>query len=189
MGDSELWLSFTSPDPSRVGPRPGDPVSADLTRDAGLCEISGEVWESGLEGSLVIRVTEVNRLQRRRFVRVRVHFGTVVGTLLDAADQPIEIMPVRIVDLSGGGISFEAESPLNHDDRLRVPIPLGEGAPVDAVVTVVDIAEEIEPNERGEYEIAYGTRAVFSKISEADRRRVIHFVFRAQAEARSRVAR
>ena len=108
-------------------------------------------------------------MQRRSFVRV--HTPQVVTlSAIDGVKQS-----VNTIDLSGGGMLITGADGLEADEPVRFSLAMGGGEPdIAGVARVVRITD--------------GDRRalVFEQIDEADRQRLIRFVFDLMRNARAR---
>ncbi len=111
--------------------------------------------------------------QRREFVRVPALQDVVLGE--DPASARIA---GKAIDLSGGGMLLSGAGGLELESVVRFSLALGTGA-----VEIEGRARVVRADEEGRRAL------VFEQISQADRQRLIHFVFERQREALAKVGR
>ena len=125
------------------------------------------------QGTLRLRVVEVLEVhQRRNFVRVRSPRPIVIDTGPDG--PPIDSFAL---DLSGGGLLLAGPDYLEEGQRMTVRLRL---EPHGAVIECAGRVVRVDDN---------GHRGVaFDEISDADRDRLIHYIFdRERAERRAMI--
>ncbi|MFN8526903.1 MAG: PilZ domain-containing protein [Chloroflexota bacterium] len=185
----DLWLWF--PDLAGAVGRPteGQSIRIEIAISTGLYTAEGVVVDDRLQGSVVVQVTAVERVQRRRFLRVPARLPRVPVTRLDPLDGAGlgdgEDVEAQVVDLSAGGVRLESPVLLRPRDVLRVPLDLGEGQTIEPIATVISVFPEEDHSLGGEPLTVYEVRAHFTRISEPDRQRVIQWAFRQQNGSRT----
>ncbi len=139
-----------------------EPALLEYTSTRGVVRMKGEaVFEQRSLVRFHVRGdTEV--IQRREFVRVH----TPQQVLLGDPPRDEDVPPAHTVDLSGGGMLLAGAENLRVGDAVRFRMRLGEQtATVGGVARVIRIHHD-------------GKRALmFDQIDEADRQRLIRFVF------------
>lgn len=108
-------------------------------------------------------------MQRRSFVRV----STPQAVTLEDGDGAER--SVHIVDLSGGGMLVSGAPPLSPDETVGFSMGLGDGQPA-----ICGRARVIRISADDRHAL------VFEQIDEADRQRLIRFVFECMRTARAR---
>jgi c-di-GMP-binding flagellar brake protein YcgR len=104
-------------------------------------------------------------------------------TLPPAGDEPRRQVDAETLDLAGGGIACTMAERVDVGSPVEVAIPLGDrpGVPVTARGHVVRVVAQ--PSAR---RFTYRVGIVFDGIAEADRQRLINFIFAKQREFRQR---
>jgi hypothetical protein len=144
----------------------GHDVAVELTSGRGIYKHNGKL-RADREGTLSIELSgEVERVQRREFVRVSAHVTVNVRGI----DEPLGGETVTI-DISGGGlrISDPWALPLGLDVRVELRLPDGE--PVHALGRVVRAAAE---NEKG---------ICIDDLARPDEDRLIRFIRERERQA------
>ena len=137
----------------------GHDIAVELSSGRGIYRHSGTL-KADREGTLSIELTgEVERIQRREFVRVDAHVPVTVRGL----DEPLG-GETSTLDVSGGGIRISDpwSLPLGLDVRVELSLPDGES--VQALGRVVRVAAE---DEKG---------ISFEDLARADEDRLIRFI-------------
>ena len=153
----------------RQAPLPGEgPPVLEWTSSRGVVRIEGSVeWEeSDLVRFEVADVVDVD--QRREHVRVR-----VPRPIMLAVESSPRGLGTFAIDLSGGGMLLAGPDTLKVGDRIRFRLRLdAANEPIDGVGRVVRYG-------------AGGYRAIaFDELGEADRERLIHFIFEFERASR-----
>ena len=101
---------------------------------------------------------------------MRVALPPVSAVRLSRTGRPLGLLGLSVVDLSAGGIRMQTGEMLRAGERLRLSLRLDEGEPISAIVEV----------------LAPGTTAQgrFDIITEADRRRIVQYVYRLEVAER-----
>jgi hypothetical protein len=138
----------------------------ECTTDRGVLHLAGEA--DRVEHDVIkFRVLETLDLEQRRS-----HFRVpAVRPVVVAVGSEAELSTFSI-DVSGGGMLIAGPDSLQIDQHVEFRLVLGDDEKVSGSGVVVRIADG-------------GRRAVmFEQMSEADRERVIRFIFRSQRAAR-----
>jgi c-di-GMP-binding flagellar brake protein YcgR len=122
----------------RIGRLVGHDVAVEITSGRGIYRYSGKL-SGQQEGTLTISLSgEVERIQRREFVRIPAHLEVGVrGVDEDIGGE------TTTVDVSGAGIQITDKwnLPLGLDVRVELKLP-GEGPPLRALGRVVRVGAE-----------------------------------------------
>ena len=147
-----------SPAPPATG---GEPPVLEWTSARGIVRLRGKAeWEA--PDLVRFEVADLIDLQQRR-EHVRVHAPRPV--VLEVDDKPDELGTFAI-DISGGGILLAGPDTLNIGDRLRFRLLLASAE------LAIDGSGQVVRYGPGGY------RAIaFTDVSEADRERMIRFIF------------
>ena len=137
-----------------------DPATLEYATSRGVVRLVGEAH---FEDESVIRFRadrDPEVIQRRAFVRVHTPQEVALETLSSGGSTQ-----VYTIDLSGGGMLLSGGRPLERDDTVSFEIRLHDQDPIRGVARVVRVQAD-------------GQRAMeFAEIEEADRQRLIRFVF------------
>lgn len=166
-----IWLDQEIPEASR--PHAGQAIQVLAPRSDALRLVPCRLVESSNGGSLQVAISgRASRLQRREDVRAAVDLPPISAVRLSLTGRPLGLLGVRVMDLSAGGIRMQADQMLRAGQRLRVVLRIDEGDPITPTVEV----------------LVPGTTAQgrFDPLSDADRRRIVQFVYRQEVAARRR---
>jgi PilZ domain len=144
----------------------GHDIAVELSSGRGIYRHSGKL-KADREGTLTIELSgEVERIQRREFVRVDAHVAVTVR----GVDEPLG-GDTSTLDVSGGGIRIADpwELPLGLDVRVELALPDGEA--VHALGRVVRAAAE------GEKGIS------FEDLARPDEDRLIRYIRERERQA------
>jgi hypothetical protein len=164
-----IWLDEELPEGSR--PATGQAIQVLSPRPDALRLIPCRLVEASGGGSLQVAISgRVSRLQRRDDVRMRVELPPISAVRLSKTGRPLELLGLTVVDLSAGGLRMHANEVLRGGERLRLVLRLDDGEPISPTVEV----------------LVPGTSAQgrFDVIAEADRRRIVQYVYRQELAAR-----
>jgi hypothetical protein len=164
-----IWLDQELPEASR--PAVGQAIQVLAPRSDALRLIPCRLLEESAGGSLQVAIAgRVSRLQRREDVRMRVSLPPISAVRLSASGRPLGLLGLTVVDLSAGGIRLQTIETLRAGERLRIVLRLDEGDPITPIVEILVPGSTAQ----GRFEV----------ISEADRRRVVQFVYRQELKQR-----
>jgi hypothetical protein len=144
----------------------GHDIAVELSSGRGIYRHSGSL-KADREGTLTIELSgEVERIQRREFVRVDAHVAVTVR----GVDEPLG-GETSTLDVSGGGIRISDpwELPLGLDVRVELSLPGGDA--VHALGRVVRAAAE------GEKGIS------FDDLARPDEDRLIRYIRERERQA------
>ena len=150
-------------------PEPIEPMLLEYTSAHGLVRLRGEAV---LEERDLLRFTaaeEPEIVQRREFVRVE-----DVQPVVVEAGGPRDAVKTHAIDVSGGGMLLSGAERLELDAQIRFRLELEGELPIEGRARVV----RADGGER--------RGVVFEEIDEADRQRLIRFVFDRQRAALAR---
>jgi hypothetical protein len=166
-----FWVWFDCDVPRERCPEVGQALQVLVSAPDSLRLVPCRVIEEGRGGSLQLTVSgRLSRVQRRDHVRARVDLPPVSAVRLDADDEVVGLVGVRLLDLSAGGVRFQTHEPLRSVERLRLVLRLDDGPPLTPTVEVV------EPG--------VVARGRFSVMPERERRRIVQFVYRQELAER-----
>jgi hypothetical protein len=165
VGDGSVTVVLTVRD-DRFKRLLGHDIFVELSSGRGIYRHNGKL-RADREGTLSIDLTgEVERIQRREFVRVDAHVPVSVRGIEEALGGDTSTL-----DVSGGGIRIADpwELPLGLDVRVELALPNGE--PVRALGRVVRAAAE------GEKGIS------FDDLARPDEDRLIRYIRERERQA------
>ena len=165
IGEGHVVLGLArAPDEPLVAGAEGTVESTDVR---GLHRVTGTLDPNQREPDLVtLRWQEVQDIQRRQFVRVE------TACIVEVRRQGRDPIPTYTVNVSGSGFLLAGPDDLEEGDEVELTVRLGEGhEPLEVTADVVRITAD-------------GHRGVhITRIEDADRERLIHFVFECQRAA------
>jgi hypothetical protein len=164
-----IWLDQELPEASR--PAVGQAIQVLAPRPDALRLIPCRLIEESAGGSLQVAISgRVSRLQRRDDVRMRVELPPISAVRLSATGKPLGLLGLTVLDLSAGGIRLRTIETLRAGERLRVMLRLDDGDPITPIVEVLVPGATAQ----GRFEV----------ISEADRQRIVQYVYRQELAER-----
>ena len=101
---------------------------------------------------------------------MRVDLPPISAVRLSALGKPMGLLGLTVVDLSAGGIRLQTIESLRAGERLRLKLRLDDGEPIMPVVEVLVPGSTAQGR--------------FEMISEADRRRIVQYVYRQELAER-----
>jgi hypothetical protein len=127
---------------------------------------------------------DVRRLDQRRYPRVRVALTPTTAFQIHAGGQPPVPVPVRILELSGGGARIESLQPFEAGQVLQILVPIPDVQPVFVVSTVLQVLSSpgptrIRPTDRTIL------RVELSRLLAAERRLILRYVAQEREEVNS----
>lgn len=165
VGDGTVTVVLTVRD-ERFQRLIGHEIAVELTSGRGIYRHGGKL-KADRQGTLSIELSgEVERIQRREFVRVDAH----VTVAVQGIDEPLG-GETSTLDVSGGGVRISDPwgLPLGLDVRVELSLPGGEA--VRALGRIVRVAAE------GEKGIS------FEDLARADEDRLIRFIRERERQA------
>ncbi len=124
---------------------------------------------------VVEKPNSFNEIQRRQWVRVPAKI--LMRYCLTGEDQAGVIYEGTTVDISGGGICFLTKDPIEAGQILDVEINLPNRDPIFCQLKILRLLEKA--SKEGEVSKAVSE---FCEISEAQRDRIVSFIFEKQRE-------
>ena len=122
----------------RIARLVGHDVAVEITSGRGIYRYGGKL-SGQQEGTLTISLTgDVERIQRREFVRIPAHLDVTVRGVDEAIGGE-----TTTIDVSGAGIQVNDKwnMPLGIDVRVELKLP-GDGPPLKALGRVVRVGAE-----------------------------------------------
>ena len=168
-GGPEVVLVVLTEHDEHTGERP-DPATLEYTSQRGVIRMQGEAAFTDRTLVRFHAAGEPEVDQRRAFVRVHASRELTLGPSLAAGSAP-----AYTLDVSGGGMLLFGADHLELDDTLSFEMDVDETeAPIAGIARVVRVDAD-------------GRRALhFERIAEADRERLIRFVFACLRTARAK---
>jgi hypothetical protein len=164
-----IWLDQELPEESR--PQVGQAIQVLAPRSDALRLIPCRLVEESGGSSIQVAISgRVSRLQRRDDVRMRVELPPISAVRFSATGKPLGLLGLTVVDLSAGGIRLQTIEKLRAGERLRIMLRLDEGDPITPIVEILVPGTVVQ----GRFEV----------ISEADRRRIVQYVYRQELAER-----
>ena len=120
------------------------------------------------------------RIQRRNFVRLDTRIPMRYMELDDNMQPLSEELTATTVDISGGGLMFTTNSPVEQGKTLEVRVCFDDGT----ILTAVGKAVRVIDNVSGKDKKSVGVE--FTLIEERERDKIIRFIFHQQRELRQR---
>lgn len=164
--------------------RIGDLITVSYNDDNAIYSFDAQVdrRQGGVDQTITVQTpADIRRVQRRNFVRIDVTLPMVYYTVDDTAGQYSSGVQTKVIDISGGGLRFESDRPLDKDLVLDLVVELGGGERISAIGQVVR-SLPIEKSGFNKYSIGIQ----FTIIEERDRDKIIKFIFQKQRELRQR---
>ncbi len=163
--------------------RPGDRVTVSYWSPAGAytfkARVSG-VSPGGVPLLFLEEPEEVQRVQRRSFLRVPAALPVTFSILEDIEQLPApEVHQGETVDISGGGVLLRSPVPLREGDYLELEVTVPKRGTLGVVGRVVRVQEK-----KGAKGPEFYAGVDFVVIAEADRDKIVGFVFERQREMR-----
>ncbi len=139
----------------------GAEVGIDITTKRGLLHIDAQLVEVPSGEVLELGLGEEQLIQRRSFARVDAFLEVVATPAATGAE-----IPAAVVNISAGGAVVSRLSEMDAGDEVRLSLQL---APYEPPVEIVGrVVREFDDEFRAVH---------FEQILEADRERIIRFVF------------
>lgn len=169
QADNTLMLVVVLAADEGMDPDPMEPLLLEYTSAHGLVRLRGEATLEERD-LLCFRADDAPEvLQRREFVRVE---GAQPVQLRGVADgQPVT---THAIDVSGGGMLLRGAGSLEVGAQIGFRLELDDELPIEGRARVVRVDGQEQ------------RAVVFEEIADADRQRLIHFIFDRQRAALAR---
>ncbi|MFO7154846.1 MAG: PilZ domain-containing protein [Caldicoprobacter oshimai] len=127
------------------------------------------------------QTSPIHRLQRRSFYRLKINLSVLFRVVEQdfTYDKPCYIK-AHTIDISGGGIRLLTDEKLEPGQQVECQIPIGERDNLELKGVVVRVVPCVE----GNYKFEVGIK--FVDILEAERDRLIQFIFQQQRKLRAK---
>jgi hypothetical protein len=168
-GDNTLMLVVVLAADEGLDPEPMEPLLLEYTSAHGLVRLRGE---AKLEDRDLLRFKAADApevLQRREYVRVE---GAQPVLLRSARDG--DAVKTHAIDISGGGMLLSGADGLDVGARINFRLEIDDELPIEGRARIV--------RADGDKQRA----VVFEEIADAERQRLIHFIFNRQRAALAR---
>ncbi len=181
--DSKLVIAMPMEGGKMVVFNVGDRYNMFFYTQAGLYYCIAQVSARYRSGALFMLemecASDIERFQRRQFFRL----NCIVDVKYRSVDAQTEMEPGTIIDISGGGIRFNAENSYTPGDELVVEFCLTIVGKLEKFrIRVRIIASTPLPNKERVYE----NRAEFLDINEANREAIVKYVFEEERRRRKK---
>jgi c-di-GMP-binding flagellar brake protein YcgR len=120
---------------------------------------------------------ETRRIQRRNFVRLDTRLKVTLEKLDEKCNSTNNSFSATTVDISGGGMMFSCSEKLELGDFLESMIFFDADEKVSAIGRVVRVISN-QPQAREKYSVGFE----FAVIDEAERDKIIKYIFTSQRE-------
>lgn len=122
----------------------------------------------------LVRVSDVHKIQRRDYFRLKSLNTIKVRKVVDLKEKKFEeYFDAKMVDISGGGLAFNADIELSINDLIEVSLNLNSNS-----INLFGKIVRAEKNEDKAKKFAYGI--CFEKIAEVERNIIMRFIFEEQ---------
>ncbi len=167
-----IWLDDTVPQERR--PTLGQAIQVMTARSDAMRLVPCRLVEQSKGTSFQVAVSgRVARVQRRDDVRMRVDLPPVSAVRLSASGKPVGLLGLNVIDLSAGGIRFQSAEPIRAGETLRLVLRIDDDEPLTPTVEILVGG--------------YAAQGRFGSISDADRRRIVQYVYREELAERRRI--
>lgn len=121
--------------------------------------------------------SSISKIQRRDYLRVPMNLNLII-----ILQNPVEIVNVQTIDLSGGGLSFSSKKPLplQEDQTVNgvIHLPHWKSGSLD-IRFFASVKRVLPPNEQRPVQLV---ALQFEDIEERNRDQIIHFCFQREIE-------
>lgn len=131
---------------------------------------------------------DVRKVQQRSFVRVSARVETNITYVEPPAPGSAQAPTARTLqletkDISGGGVGLISKVPLKHGQKVRLQLYL----PVDGAENRLELLGSVSRCERPQADLPVFWLGIrYEDIQEADRQKIIRYVFKKQLEERQK---
>ena len=194
---TELWLGVASPDRRLDTMTPNQPIKLTVARD-GAALLAGSDFLRTLGGSrsrvfAVLRPTELQRVQRRGYVRYPIDLPVLFRHLDPTTWEPRGRVAATVTrNLSPGGLLFVSDASVEVGDDLDLTLPLsgGDRLSMSGVVRRLGRGLCLTANDetfgsdgRRQTEVA----VAFTRITSLDQDRIVRLILLAEHRRREAV--
>lgn len=163
--------------------RPGSSVEVRVCRNDAIymysTEILRRVEEGGLKGLVLPMPNKITRMQRRGDVRVEVSLPAELWIYDSPQKEQWKVLPVRIIDLSAGGLRIELSQELSGDFLMDAIFSI----PGDELIRLS--CRYIRGGRLASIG-RYWAALRFDPIKEHEKKRILKFVFQKQQDLRAK---
>ncbi|MCM8901197.1 PilZ domain-containing protein [Caldicoprobacter algeriensis] len=161
----------------------GQRIRINFFRERGQFYFEAEVIDrQRTETVYLIRLKQtspIHRLQRRSFYRLKISLPVLFRLIEQGPEQP-DYMKAYTADISGGGMRLLTDKKLEPGQQVECRIPIGERGFLELKGLVVRVVPCVE----GNYKFEVGVK--FVDILEAERDRLIQFIFQQQRRLKAK---
>lgn len=165
--------------------------------DKGLLQCNAVVTSRYKSGNLffleITLLGDLNKVQRREFYRYQCKLDARMRIVLDeeyemgvydaASDVEKEKYPVKILDISGGGIRLVTRNNIEKNEIVKIDFTLYIVGEVMNFSLFARVLDSVNMRERRDF---YEQRLEFMKISQEERDKIIRFIFESERMERKK---
>jgi hypothetical protein len=171
--EETVWIWLDEDLSERGRPMVGQAIHVLTAREDAMRMVPCRLLEDTQGASLQVAVSgRVSRVQRRDDVRVRVELPPISAVRLSLSGRPTGLLGLQALDLSAGGIRVRSGEPLRAGETLRLVLRIDDGEPLTPTLSVLVGGSTAQGR--------------FESISEAERRRIVQYVYRQEIAERRR---
>lgn len=120
------------------------------------------------------RTSDINKIQRRNYFRLKSVNAIQVRKIVDLKEMAYdEYAAVSMVDISGGGLAFNADLELEINDMIEINMNLNTNA-----INLLGKIVRADKNDNKVKKYSYGVN--FEKIAELERNVIMRFIYEEQ---------
>ena len=120
------------------------------------------------------RISDIHKIQRRNYFRLKSVNTIKIRKILDLKEKIYnEYYDVSMVDISGGGLAFNADIELDINDLIEVKLNLNSNT-----INLLGKIVRADSNEEKAKKFSYGVN--FDKIAELERNVIMRFIYEEQ---------
>ena len=122
----------------------------------------------------LMRVSDIQKIQRRNYFRLKSINNIKIRKIINLMEKVFdEYFEASMVDISGGGLAFNADKELDINDFIEVSMDLNSNT-----ICLIGKIVRAERNENKVKKYSYGIN--FEKITEIERNIIMRFIFEEQ---------
>jgi len=148
-----------------------------ITKEGAIYEFKAEIVSKlfGVDPLLrLTRVSDIQKIQRRNYFRLKSLNTIKIRKIVNLKEAIFdEYINVIMVDISGGGLAFNADVELEINDMIEVSMNLNANT-----INLLGKIVRADRDEDKAKKIAYGIN--FDKITEMERNIIMRFIFEEQ---------
>lgn len=150
----------------------------------GEVELTRRLKDEKLHYLELTLITPMKKYQRRQYYRMNCILSfqyMVEGT--DEIPEDMEVLQGTLLDISGGGIRFSTDQPIQVDARIKCHLKLNLTSYSIDLIAYGNVLQSkvIEPDR-----IHYQNRVMFEELDLEDREKIIKFIFEEERRRRKK---